>query len=276
MSLYAAEQTMKPFVLGSSGPGELGEKVSQVKSALEQEGFEIAGEYSPYKGAQVIVVTSDGLKRAAANSPLGVFGAGQRVSVTETDKGIQVSYVNPLYAAQAYRLKDDLADTATKLEKALGKEKEFGSEEGIKAKDLRKYHYMMFMPYFDDQFELAKFASHQEAVETIEKNLALGAGGTVKVYRIDLPEKNETVFGVGIKEGEGADETVMKVIDFGELKHTAHLPYELIVSDGSVLMLHGKFRIAVSFPDLTMGTFMKISGAPSAIEDVLKKVVAIK
>ena len=31
-------------------------------------------------------------------------------------------------------------------------------------------------------------------------------------------------------------------------------------------MLHGKFRIAQSFPDLTMGTFMKISGAPAAIE----------
>ena len=34
-------------------------------------------------------------------------------------------------------------------------------------------------------------------------------------------------------------------------------------------MLHGKFRIAQSFPDLTMGTFMKISGAPDGIEKVL-------
>jgi hypothetical protein len=40
-------------------------------------------------------------------------------------------------------------------------------------------------------------------------------------------------------------------------------------------MLHGKFRIALDFPDLTMGTFMKISGAPSAIEEKLKA-VAVK
>jgi len=45
-----------------------------------------------------------------------------------------------------------------------------------------------------------------------------------------------------------------------------------VVSNGSVYMLHGKFRIAIDFPDLSMGTFMKISGAPSAIEDKLKLV----
>jgi hypothetical protein len=30
-------------------------------------------------------------------------------------------------------------------------------------------------------------------------------------------------------------------------------------------MIHGKFRIAQSYPDLGMGTFMKISGAPDGI-----------
>lgn len=276
LTLHAADQKMKPFILASVGSGDLAEKVMEVKASLEQEGFEIAGEYSPYKGAHVIVVTGDELKSAAAESLHGGYGAGERISLTESDKGIQVSYVNPLYTAQAYRFKDDLADTAAKLEKALGKQKVFGSEDGIRAEDLREYHYMMFMPYFEDEVELAKFKSHLEAVETIEKNLSSGAGGASKVYRIDLPGKNETVFGIAIKEGEGADETVMKVIDFGELKQTAHLPYELIVSDGVVLMLHGKFRIAINFPDLSMGTFMKISGAPSSIEDVLKKVAATK
>jgi hypothetical protein len=60
------------------------------------------------------------------------------------------------------------------------------------------------------------------------------------------------------------------------LKHTAHLPYELIVSEGNVQMLHGKFRIAVDFPDLTMGTFMKISGAPAGIEEKLKLIAGEK
>lgn len=272
----AADGNLKPFILGSITQGDLDSKVAEVKGALDQEGFEIAGEYTPYKGAHVIVVTSDELKKNAAESKYGVYGAAQRVSVTETEKGIQVSYVNPLYTAKAYRMKDDLASVASKLEKALGKQQAFGSKEGIEADDLREYHYMVFMPYFDDQIELATFKSQKEAVETIEKNLAAADAGASKVYRIDLPGKNETVFGVAVKEGEGADETVMKTVDFGELKQTAHLPYEMIVSDGKVLMLHGKFRIAVNFPDLTMGTFMKISGAPSAIEDVLKKTTVVK
>jgi len=134
----------------------------------------------------------------------------------------------------------------------------------------------VLMPYFTDQVELAKFKSQEEAVQTVEANLSAGKGGTVRVYRVDLPGKKESVFGVGIRGGDGADEAVMKTVDYGELKQAAHLPYELIVSDGTVYMLHGKFRIAVDFPDLTMGTFMKISGAPSAIENTLKQVAGGK
>jgi hypothetical protein len=44
----------------------------------------------------------------------------------------------------------------------------------------------------------------------------------------------------------------------------------MIVSGGKVYMLHGKFRISLDFPDLAMGTFMKIYGAPSAIEEKLR------
>jgi hypothetical protein len=178
--------------------------------------------------------------------------------------------------AQAYRMKDTLAETAAALEKALGKKAEFGSQDGFKPNKLRKYHYMMMMPYFTDPIELAAYKTQEEAVQVVETNLAARKGGVVKVYRVDLPGKKESVFGVGMTEGEGADAAIMKIIDKGEMKHTAHLPYELIVSDGKVYMLHGKFRIAVNFPDLTMGTFMKISGAPSAIEDKLELVAKAK
>jgi hypothetical protein len=110
----------------------------------------------------------------------------------------------------------------------------------------------------------------------VEAGLAARKGGSSKVYRLDVPGKKESVFGVAMSKGDGADGTIMKVIDVGELKHSPHLPYELVVSDGSVYMLHGKFRIALDFPDLTMGTFMKISGAPSAIEEKLRAVVGGK
>jgi hypothetical protein len=273
--LFAAEQALKPYLLGYRGPGTIEAKLPEVKTALEQKGFQVVGEYAPYKGVQVIVVTSEALKAAAAKSAFGVYGAAMRIALADTGKELQVSATNPRYFAAAYRMKDGLDDVAAGLEQAIGKTAEFGAKEGMTPAKLRKYHYMVMMPYFDDAVELAKYPSHDEALAAVEANLAAKKGGSSRVYRVDLPGKKESAFGVTITEGEGADGTIMKVIDVAELKHAAHLPYELIVSDGTVYMLHGKFRIALDFPDLTMGTFMKISGAPSAIEEKLKA-VAVK
>jgi hypothetical protein len=106
----------------------------------------------------------------------------------------------------------------------------------------------------------------------VENGLAFGKAVN-KVYRIDIPDKEESVFGVAIAEGEGADKIVMAATDTGDLRHTPHLPYELLVSGNKAYILHGKFRIAQSFPDLGMGTFMKISGAPNAIELTIKEAI---
>jgi len=276
LPLRADEASLKPFVLAYRGAGTIDAKLGEVKAAVEREGFHVVGEYVPFKGVHIIVVTSDALRNNAANSKFGAYGAIQRISLTEKGKDLQIAYTNPLYMVKAYRMKDSLADTAEKLAKALGRQETFGSKNGLKADKLLTYHYMMLMPYFTDQVELAKYKSQEEAIQVVTANLAAGKGGTVKVYRVDLPGKMESVFGVGIKAGDGSDEAVMKTVDFGELKQTAHLPYELIVSNGTVYMLHGKFRIAVDFPDLTMGTFMKISGAPGAIETALKQVAGEK
>lgn len=272
--LRAEDAALKPFILASSGTGTIDGKIGEVKAALEQQGFQLAGEYSPYKGVRIVVVTNEALKSNAAKSEFGAYGAAERIALAETEKGLQVSYVNPLYTAQAYRMDGTLAETAAALEKALGKKEEFGSEDGIKAGKLRKYHYMVAMPHFTSQNKLAEYPTQEEALQAVEAGLAAHKGGASKVYRVDVPGKKESVFGVALAEGKGADAVIMKVIDKGEIKQAAHLPYELIVSDGKVYMLHGKFRIALNFPDLTMGTFMKISGAPSAIESSLAQVAA--
>jgi hypothetical protein len=265
-----AENILKPFILGSSGPGTIDNKLTGVKAALAKEGLEVVGEYAPYKGAHVIAITTEALKKVVAQSKFGAYGAVLRVSLTETEKGLQISYANPFYVAQAYRMNNDLSKVAAQLEKALGRKEVFGSKEGIVAKKLRKYHYMFSMPYFSDPVELAAYPSQDEALKVVEDNLEARKNTLLKVFRVDVPGKKESVFGVGISEGYGADAKVMEVIDKGPLKQTAHLPYELIVSDGKIYMLHGRFRIAVNFPDLGMGTFMKISGAPKGIEAQLR------
>jgi len=268
----ALAEDLKPYILGKSASGDMAAVVSQTKDALKGQGFTIAGEYSPYPDAHVIVVTNDELKSTAAKTENGGFGAAERVSVTKVGDKIQVAYANPAYTAAAFRMDGDLAGVSEKLAAALGNQESFGAEKGLSEKKLRKYHYMFAMPYFDDVDELASYESHAAAVNHIEERLAAGTAGATKVYRIDIPGKEETLFGVAIGTGEGADKSVMSATDTGELKHTAHLPYELLVTGNKAIALPGKFRIAVSFPDLSMGTFMKISSAPGAIKDTLDAV----
>jgi len=264
----AKDEVLRPYVLATENPGLVSDVVAQTRSALTQAGFEIAGEYPLTAAAHVIVVTSDALRAAAAQTPDGGFGTVLRVSVTQAGDTAQVAYTNPVWMENVYRLAAEPEGVAAALEKALGRLEEFGSKSGVTAKSLRSYHYMVFMPYFDEPVVLGTFASHADAVTKLEAGLAASKEAKL-IYRVDVPGTEQSLFGIAILAGAGADDSVIKITDTGARRHTAHLPYEVLVAGGRVLMLHGKFRIAQSFPDLTMGTFMKISGAPDGIAKVL-------
>jgi hypothetical protein len=279
-SAAQAADVMKPFVLASKAAGTVAETSTQVKGKLTAAGFTVVGEYAPYAGANIIIVTNDALKQNAAASDAGAYGAAQRISVTEANKEIQVGYTNPTYMAKVYRMKGDLAGVSAALGTALGKVEEFGAK-GLTAKELGKYHYMMGMPYFDEPIELAEYGSYQEAVQAVDSRLTSNANGLKKVYRVDVPGKEESVFGVAMKGGASNpladDKFIMSTIDFRELKSTAHLPYEVVVKGKKVYALQAEFRIAINFPDLSMmgdNSFMKIRKCPDLIKDVLKKTVA--
>jgi uncharacterized protein (DUF302 family) len=280
-SLVAIAQAegLKPFVLGTEPQqADLDQAVAAVKTALAGQGFEVAGSYAPYPNNLVVVVTSEALKANAAKSDFGGYGAALRVAVTKVKDKVQVSYTNPPYWAAAYRMKGSLEDVKTKLEAALGKQKDYGSADGISEKGLRKYNYMMGMEKFDSlgKHELAEFKTFTEAVSAVEAGLAAGKAGVTRVYRVDVPGKEEVVFGVAITKGKGADKYIMDYIDFGDVKSTAHLPYEVVVSGNKVYHLFARFRIAISFPDLSMmgsNSFMSIMSAPGAIKDSLTEMV---
>jgi len=265
-------QRARPFVLAENAPGALPDKVNSVRSILKTAAFTITGEYAPYSGAHIFLITNDLLRKQASASKFGGYGAALRVSVTEVKGAIQVSYTNPIWMGNVYRMAGDFDATASKLKSVLGWQEDFGSSGGRTLENLREYHYMMFMPYFDDQVLLAEHDSHQAALDAVETGLATSKGGLTKVSRVDITGAEEVLFNVAIKGGSGADKPIMQIIDQADIRHTAHLPYELLVVGKNVYMLHGKFRIAQSFPDLTMSTFMQISDAPNAIETVLKAV----
>lgn len=278
--VMADEEKLKPFVLGSKGAGTVAERAVQAKAALVEGGFTIVGDYSPYADAAILIVTNDELKKNAAESEHGGFGAIQRVAVTKSKDEVQVSYTNPVYMANVYRMKGNLKGVASGLAAALGKVEEFGAQ-GMTAKQARKYHYMIGMEYFDEPNVLAEYASYEEAVQAVDAKLSDNKNGISKVYRVDVPGKNESVFGVAMKGATDADKYmddrfIMSEIDFRDTKSTAHLPYEVLVSDNKVYALYARFRIAISFPDLSMmgkNSFMNIMKSPDAIRDVLEKTV---
>jgi hypothetical protein len=273
-----AEDEMKPFILASVSSGNIADQLDDVKSELGGKGFEVVGEYSPYPTAHIIVVTNDALKKAAASHDRAGYVAGQRVTITRVDDEIQIAYTNPVYMGAAYRVTADLSGVADSLREALGAEKEYGPEEGLTAEELEKYHYTFGMEYFDETNRLASYNSHKEAVAAVEKGLAAHIGGTSKVYRIDIPGSKQTVFGVsmaakGETDNKFMDESfIMNEIDFKPLRSTGHLPYEILVKGSEVEALHGRFRIAMNFPDLSMmgeNSFMNIMPSPDAIKDSL-------
>ena len=275
----ADAEVLRPFILASKVVGALDGITETTRTALVSNGFEVVGTYKPYSNAVILIITNEELKKNAASSEYGGFGAAQRVALTKVGNEVQVSFTNPVYMANAYRMKDQMEGVKAKLVTALGNIESFGAK-GMTADDARSYHYMIGMEYFTDPSILATYRTHEEAVAAVEAGLSQNKYGVKQVFRIDVPGSNETLFGVSLK-GSGDskaqdDKFIMSEIDFKDLKSTAHLPYEILVSKNTVMALYARFRIAINFPDLAMmgsQSFVNIMSPPEAIRKALKATV---
>ncbi|MBT8047659.1 MAG: hypothetical protein KJO92_04545 [Gammaproteobacteria bacterium] len=279
----AADTSYQPFILASVNDAGLQQQTGATVDALTAAGFSVAGQYSPIENANVLVATSPALLEHAAASAKGGYGAGVRIGITERDGKTEVAFVNPLYLQYAYRMDTDLQGVYDALGEALGNREAFGAEKEMTAKKLGKYHYMAMMPYFDDYLKLAGFDSHEEAVAAVENGLVVKGDALSLIYRIDIPGKNQTVFGVGMraindsKEEVNIDETrQLSIVDFEGYSKVAYFPYEILVDDNKVEALHMRFRMAVHFPDLSMAGkhgFTKLMASPGAVKDAFEKLV---
>jgi hypothetical protein len=279
-----AEDRYQPFVLASTNDAGLEQQTQATITALEQAGFTIVGNYSPIENANVIVVTNPALKSIAASTERGGYGAGQRVSVAVRDGQTEVSFINPVYIQYAYRLGGETQQIYDQLVAALGQQDFFGAEKALTAQKLEKYHYMIGMQRFDDPSELGSFDSYAEALAAVESGLAIEGDALSKVYRIDLPGKEQTVFGVAMKATGDSDEELdidgahqMAIVDFEGHSKVAYFPYEVLVNGSQVEALHMRFRMAVHFPDLSMmgdHGFTKLMSSPKATEKALEAMVS--
>ena len=278
-------QSYQPYTIGVKSKKSIRELKALVSEKLNEKSLTVVGEYMPAKDSNrwIIIVTHQELQQAAQSlGGLRGFALTLRVGITAENDGTIISFTTPEYWGRAY-YQDDYDKVANHYKKvqnafemamaAIGNYdgSGFGSKKGLDAKDLMKYHYMLSMPYFDDNVELGEFDTQADAINKIDANIKKGVPNVSMVYKVESPDRKMVLYGFALG-GEDGESKFLPIIDISTPKHTAFLPYEMLVVNGKAYMLHGRFRIALSFPDLTMGTFTKIMSTPGDIEDMLEKI----
>lgn len=278
-SLYLmAQEDLAPYIKVTESQETIQALSEKVMDALQQNSFEVLGTYQPANNSSlgVIAFTRKDLKNTTVKvTDRGALGAVMKIGLVEKGGRVTVSYTNPDYLLRAY-LRDDFNTYkksfdrfASELKSALsaiGNEfVPFGGT--VRADKLKKYHYKIMMPYFTDPITLGEYTSFESGLAIIRENLKARKGNTVKVYELVYPDKQVAVFGVGLRDKEDGEAHFLPKIG---IEHAAALPYEIILQKREATMLHGKYRIALHWPDLSMGTFMKIMSTPGDIEDALE------
>lgn len=263
--------------------GKLSKSINEVgalvKTSLETAGFEVIGEYQPGGSGNLAVIcyTSNKLQKIALDyTDRGALAATLKIGLKKENGIVKVSMLNPMYLFYAYfvtgveKHENELKAISEKAKSAL---KNVGTDftafgGTLDKKKLQKYHYKIMMPYFADAEELNSFDSFEAGVKTIEANLATGKANTSKVYQLVFADKKVAVFGVALNNPDNGEAHFLPII--GD-DHVAAMPYEIILQNNTASILPGKYRIALHWPELTMGTFMKIMSTPGDIKDTLEK-----
>jgi len=267
---------ISPYIQGDSvAGGNVQAMAAAVEVKLKNGGFKVVGKYFPKNltGYGVVIATDEAmLEEVGTVGGHAVLGAAIRVGVKADGS---VAYTNPDYWYRAYFRKDfDKSEEVVKalqgrLQRTLGVGKGQGGNET--AANLSNYRYMIGMERLDStKNKLAEYGSFAEALKTVRENLAKGAGKTARVYEIILPDRKLAVFGVAMNDGGNSDGEWLSKIDMQN--DVAGLPYEIYVIDNEVGAPHGRFRIALAFPDVGMGQFMRISSLPNVIIETMSAV----
>ncbi|MBC2730175.1 MAG: hypothetical protein HGJ99_05300 [Thiobacillus sp.] len=271
---------ISPYLQGDSVKGgNVQAAATAVESKLKAGGFKVVGKYFPktLAGYGVVIATDEAmLDEVGSVGGNAILGAAIRVGVAADGS---VAYTNPDYWYRAYfrkafaKKEDAVKALQARLQDALGAGKGLGGDES--ASSLANYRYMIGMERLDSsKNKLAEYGSFAEALKTVRDNLAKGVGKTAKIYEVVMPNRKLAVFGVAMNDGENSDGDWIKKIDMQN--NIAGLPYEIYVVDKEVESPHGRFRIALAFPDVGMGQFMRISSLPNTILETMSAVAGVE
>lgn len=252
----------------------------QLEGIIEQNDFEILGKYNPEGNDKLTVIafTSGVIKESTFGvDDRGALASVLKIALVEKNNKPNLYLLNPEYIFYAY-LRKEMQKSGIKI--PLQKEADRivdalelyattpnGIGGNIDSDDLTSYRYMFGMERFSDPVSLNEFSSFKTGLSTILKNAKSGKGDTQLIYQL-IDEQSETaVFGIGLLNKDEGEHFFLPII--GE-DHAAALPYEIILQGKEATMLHGRYRIALHWPELSMGTFTKIISTPGDIEDQLE------
>ena len=232
---------------------------AEVNSSLASNGFKVVAQHNVASNKNLIsiVYTSPELMKLAKKKNRG-FAAVLKLVINADKKEIRIQ--NPEYFLHAFMQKEYDPSVAklisTKLEKSLGKG--VATKDVLKKKKLAKYHFMMAMPYYNDDIELSE-GNNKELLQKYEDKI-----GNSHLFKINLGE-GKYLLGVNMgKDIEGFVNTI-------GTENALLLPYTILIENEVAKILHPKYYIALSYPLLSMGEFMKIRSVPGKIEDYLEK-----
>jgi len=231
-----------------------------VSAKLTGAGFEVIGTYTVNKKnkLQTVVFTNDTLK-AMANKEGRGFAALGRILIDGKNNKISIS--NPVYFGKAFMqdsadyaqilsVKDALTAAFTGL-KETGDKWEYAG--------LADYHFMVSMPYYQDSIVIGEgeTAALLAKAESYKK-------GKMHLFTLKLAENKYLV-------GYDLSKRTAKFPEKIGTDKAGLLPYTILIENNEARMLAPKYYLAVSYPQLTMGQFMKIATVPGAIEKDLTK-----
>jgi len=272
---------ISPYIQVAKKTGPMKDVVAQVTTVLEEGGYEIIGQYQPGENPDLYVLVFTNVELISFTRELkdrGMLAAAMKVGFQKNEDMITVSVVNPEYLFYAYfreKMDDSSFNSAAlkissevmQVMKGVGSLQEsFGGD--VRIDKLKKYRYMAGMPNFGKAVSLAEFDTYDQGLVAIRKGIS-GQENIIKVYEIICDSKETAVFGFGINDAEKGEAHFLPIV--GE-SHVAAMPYEIILQDNKVSMLHGRYRFALHWPELTMKTFTKIMSSPGDVEDAMKSI----
>ncbi len=277
--INVSAQKQPAYYLVATSQGTIADAERSVTTALQSSGFNVIGQYNPANSENLAVVcyTHPDLEKIALDfADRGALAAALKIGFKKEDNSVKISMINPMYLFYAYFVdgidvheKELLAISErakTAMKKVGSNFTPFGGE--LSKKELQNYHYKIMMPYFEDAEELKEFDSFEAGLKTIRENLNAGKGDTKKVYELIYTDKKVAVFGVALLNTEEGEPKFLPII--GD-ENVAAMPYEIILQGKTASILPGKYRLAISWPNLSMGTFMKIMNTPGDIEDTMEE-----